>query len=90
MLPASFKTNIIMKKINLITAILLMQVICIGQIINVPNDQPNIQAGINVATDGDTVLVEDGTYEENIRFMGKAITVGSHFDAWVTPNVIDH
>ena len=68
-----------MKKLNLITAIILMQIICIGQIINVPNDQPNIQAGINAATDGDTVLVENGTYYENIRFMGKAITVASRF-----------
>lgn len=68
-----------MKKVNLIAVILVSQLICLGQIINVPNDQPNIQAGINASTDGDTVLVEDGEYYENIKFMGKAITVASRF-----------
>jgi len=35
-------------------------------IINIPEDQPTIQAGINVAVEGDTVLVAEGTYYENI------------------------
>lgn len=50
-----------------------------ADIINIPADQPDIQAGINAASDGDTVLVADGTYIENINFQGKAITVASHF-----------
>jgi parallel beta-helix repeat protein len=45
--------------------------------INVPGDAATIQAGINAASDGDTVLVTPGTYVENIDFMGKAITVTS-------------
>jgi predicted outer membrane repeat protein len=48
-------------------------------IINVPGDQPTIQAGINVAVDGDTVLVQPGTYFENIDYIGKNITVASLF-----------
>lgn len=51
----------------------------IAQIINVPADQASIQAGIDAAADGDTVLVADDTYLENINFMGKAITVASNF-----------
>ncbi|MBN2173078.1 MAG: T9SS type A sorting domain-containing protein [Bacteroidales bacterium] len=47
--------------------------------IHVPADYPTIQAGIDEAMDGDVVLVEQGTYFENINFYGKAITVASHF-----------
>src|SRR5438128_9050171 len=45
--------------------------------INVPGNAPTIQAAINTAIDGDTVLVAPGTYVENINFNGKAITVTS-------------
>jgi hypothetical protein len=47
--------------------------------IRVPLDYSTIQAGINAANNGDLVLVEDGTYVENINYRGKAITVASHF-----------
>jgi hypothetical protein len=46
--------------------------------IRVPEDQSSIQAGINAAVNGDTVLMKDSTYYENINFMGKAITVASY------------
>ncbi len=48
-------------------------------IIHVPADQPSIQAGINAAANGDTVLVAESLYYENIYFKGKAITVASYF-----------
>ena len=48
-------------------------------IIQVPNDTTSIQGGIHLASAGDTVLVADGLYYENINFKGKAITVASLF-----------
>ncbi len=52
-----------------------------GATINVPADEPTIQAGINAALAGDTVVVSDGTYtgtnNNNLRLYGKAITVMS-------------
>jgi hypothetical protein len=50
----------------------------------VPSDQPTIQSAINVATDGDRVLVAPGTYFENINFGKKAITVTSESGPQVT------
>ena len=50
-----------------------------SDIIKVPVDTLTIQGGIFLAETGDTVLVSEGTYYENINFSGKAITVASLF-----------
>jgi len=79
--------------------ILFVLVICIcsilySTIINIPADQPTIQAGINIAVDGDTVLVQPETYVENINYNGKLITVGSLFlttqdTTYISQTIID-
>ncbi len=62
----------------LFLSLLLIAVNVQATIINVPADQPTIQAGINAASYQDTVLVQPGTYVENL-YIQKEIVIGSLF-----------
>ena len=53
----------------------------------IPAHFPTIQEGIDAAPEGKVILVAPGTYEENITFQGKAITLKGEGGAEVT--VID-
>ncbi len=68
--------------------------IAFAETINIPADYTTIQAGIDAATNGDTVLVQPGTYMENINYNGKNITVASLFfttadTSYISQTVID-
>jgi parallel beta-helix repeat protein len=49
----------------------------VSGVINVPANFPTIQAAINAAVDGNTVVVAPGTYNEFLDFRGKSIEVRS-------------
>ncbi|MFB6320314.1 T9SS type A sorting domain-containing protein [Saccharicrinis sp. FJH54] len=64
---------------TLLVSIFTLSFLTTATIIQVPNDQVTIQQGINAASTGDTVIVAEGTWYENINYNGKAITVASRF-----------
>jgi len=83
-----------MKTICIFIFAVLSTAVISAQVINVPAEHSSIQAAIDIAVDGDTVLVEEGTFLENINFKGKAITVASRFilngdTAHITGTIID-
>jgi hypothetical protein len=75
------KTKRVFLAMTFVAAVISFPRIISAAIIHIPADQPTIQAGIDTAVDGDTVLVADGTYtgdgNRDIDFNGKAITVAS-------------
>jgi hypothetical protein len=80
-----------MKKILFVLSLTLSFSIAIPQtIINIPGDYPTIQQGIDAAENGYTVLVDTGTYIENINFNGKNITVASHYLMTADPDYISN
>jgi parallel beta-helix repeat protein len=85
-----------MNRISIYSIVLVMLVyaVCWPTIINIPGDYPTIQQGIDASADGDTVLVQPGTYVENINFNGHNIVLGSLFlttgyPSYVEQTVID-
>ena len=74
--------------LTLILCFFLLSPLTYAVTINVPADQPTIQSGIDVAQNGDTVLVDDGIYKGegnvNIDFKGKGITLKSRNGAEAT------
>jgi len=47
--------------------------------IYVPDDYPTIQQAVNNATPGDVIIVEDGTYHENVHVNTSHLAIRSHY-----------
>ncbi|MFH1689757.1 MAG: right-handed parallel beta-helix repeat-containing protein [Candidatus Eisenbacteria bacterium] len=58
----------------IVTGLLLVTCVLHAAVIEVPGDHPTIQEGVNAAAEGDTVLVDHGTYagplNRSISFLG--------------------
>ncbi len=66
-----------LKVLVFVCCLFMNSLVLSGATINVPADQPTIQAGIDAAASGDEVVVATGFYFETINFNGKSITVRS-------------
>ncbi|MCK4652903.1 MAG: hypothetical protein KAU01_00485, partial [Candidatus Cloacimonetes bacterium] len=83
-----------MKTLFLIFNFILLSTFLHSATINIPADYATIQAGIDASTNADTVLVQPGTYVENINYNGKLITLGSLYvttqdTAYISSTIID-
>jgi type IX secretion system substrate protein len=56
---------------------------------NVPGSYATIQSAINASVNGDTILVEPGTYTENINFRGKRVILTSRYYLNLDPSYIN-
>jgi hypothetical protein len=63
-------------------------------LINVPADYSTVQAAFNAASDGDTILVAPGTYQEAIDMADKSVVLASWFlttqdTSYVSQTILD-
>ena len=65
------------RKMVVVFAVAVTSSVALSDTINVPGDVAFIQNAIDIAVDGDLVLVDTGVYYETIDFLGKRITVTS-------------
>lgn len=66
-----------MNRFLLVAVLILCWTQVSAQTVYVPIEYDNIQSAINDANDGDVIVALPDTYQENINFLGKAITLRS-------------
>ncbi|HEY3558269.1 MAG TPA: right-handed parallel beta-helix repeat-containing protein [Kribbella sp.] len=60
-----------------------------GAVINVPADQPTIQAAVAASASGDTILIAPGTYTGGVWVQDKVLTFASWYTTTGDPSYID-
>ena len=60
-----------------------------GNTINVPGDQPTLQAAVAAASSGDTILLAPGTYQGGVWIENKSLTIASRFATTGDASYID-
>jgi hypothetical protein len=50
-----------------------------GNVIDVPAEQPTVQAAVQAASSGDTILLAPGTYQGGVWVQGKSLTIASRY-----------
>ena len=85
-----------MKNVIILTTVLMVatSLPAFATVINVTDDYPTIQQGIDASSDGDTVLVQPDTYVENLNFNGHNIVLGSLYlttnnNSYISTTIID-
>lgn len=68
-----------MKKALLLSFSLLCVLIMHASIIHVPSDYSSIQEAFSAATNGDTIVLANGTYTENLTVSNKSVVITSQF-----------
>ncbi len=83
-----------MRQLLLVIAIIMAISTANATVINIPDDYSTIQEGIDMSSNGDTVLVQSGTYYENLEVYAKDIVLASLFlisndSSYIESTVID-
>ncbi|MGE0076994.1 MAG: PKD domain-containing protein [Bacteroidales bacterium] len=66
-------------RISLLLVSLLLAIVTQGAVINVPADYSTIQLAIDAAQSGDTIVLANGTYVENLSLSNKSLVIASQF-----------
>jgi len=87
------QTITVMKRLTFFL-ILFIPFFTFSQIIHIPQDYPSISAGIDAANPGDTIIVDEGTYVENLIISQKPVVIGSKFlitgdTSFISKTIID-